>query len=91
LESSSFEESEFVTFSHLPEKVNVKIYSLAGSLVRTLEKNSTTPFLNWDLKNEFDLKVASGLYIVHIDATDLGEEKILKLAVIQSEFRIDSY
>jgi hypothetical protein len=34
-------------------------------------------YLEWDLKNAYNVPIASGVYIIHIDAGDLGE-KIVK-------------
>jgi hypothetical protein len=78
-------DAQFVTFTNLPTKAKVRVYTLSGRLVRTLEKDDATTFLTWDLQNEAELRVASGLYIVHIEAPDLGEQKVLKLAVMQRE------
>jgi hypothetical protein len=81
----------FVTFSHLPAKATIRIFNLAGQLVRSIEKNSPSQFITWDLVNESSFPVASGLYIVHIDLPDLGKTKILKLAVIQEQQILDHY
>ncbi|NIU07303.1 MAG: hypothetical protein GWN81_00190, partial [Phycisphaerae bacterium] len=35
----------FVTFNHLPEKATIRIIDLAGTIVRTLEKNDDSQFL----------------------------------------------
>jgi len=83
------EESEpgdhFITFSHLPEEnATIRIYSLGGFLVRKIRHDNGTPFETWDLCNEHAKKVASGMYIAHIDVKDVGA-KILKIAVMQSQ------
>ncbi|MFQ5602615.1 MAG: T9SS type A sorting domain-containing protein [bacterium] len=91
LESPRFEEKQFVTFTHLSNNVRIRIYTISGKLVRTLEKNDESPFLRWDLQNESALKVASGVYIAHIEAKDIGVQKILKLAVIQRESRLQRF
>ncbi|HOI30924.1 MAG TPA: T9SS type A sorting domain-containing protein [Melioribacteraceae bacterium] len=81
----------FVTFSHLPEKATLRIFNLAGQLVRTIEKNSPSQFMTWDLLNESDFPVASGLYIVYVDMPELGKTKVIKLAVIQEQQILDHY
>ncbi len=77
----------FVTFHHLPDKFTMRIFSLGGSQVRKLtEADKLSPesqFMQWNLRNESDLPVASGIYIVHIDMPDLGKEKILKVFIVQ--------
>ncbi len=72
----------FVTFNHLPRKATVRIFTLAGVLVRTIVKDDDTQFLRWDLNNSYGLPVAAGMFVAHVDMPDLGKTKILKLAVI---------
>ena len=52
-----------VTFTRLTLKATVRVYTISGELVRTIEKNSNIDSEGWDLKNENGLQVASGLYI----------------------------
>ncbi|MCW8994964.1 MAG: T9SS type A sorting domain-containing protein, partial [Psychromonas sp.] len=72
--------NRFVTFSHLPTKATIRIFNLAGVLVKTIEKDNMDQFQRWDLANQNGLPVASGLYIAYIDMPDLGSTKILKVA-----------
>ncbi len=71
-----------VTFSHLSPVATVRIFSLAGALVRTFKKDDNSQFLHWDLLNEYERLVGSGIYIAHIEMTELGVSKILKLALV---------
>lgn len=73
----------FVTFNNLPPRVTIRIFNLAGHLVRILEKNDRSQFLEWDLRNRDNWQVASGLYLCYVEMPDIGETKVLKLAVIQ--------
>ncbi|MEP0822187.1 MAG: T9SS type A sorting domain-containing protein [Ignavibacterium sp.] len=73
----------FVTFNNLPPRVTIRIFNLAGHLVRILEKNDPSQFLEWDLRNRDNWQVASGLYLCYVEMPDIGETKVLKLAVIQ--------
>jgi len=55
-------------------------------LVKTINHVSTNgQFDFWDLQNDNDYPVASGIYIVYVDMPGLGTTKILKLAVIQEQ------
>ncbi len=83
--------NKFVTFSHLPAKATIRIFNLAGVHVKTIEKNDVDQFQRWDLANESGLPVASGLYIAYIDMPDLGETKILKVAIIQQQQILDRF
>ncbi|MBI1937133.1 MAG: hypothetical protein HYS25_03325 [Ignavibacteriales bacterium] len=82
---------KFVTFSHLPQKATIRIFNLAGQLVRTIDKTEAGQFEEWDLLNHAGLPVASGIYIAHIDMPDLGKTKILKLAIIQEQQVLDRF
>ena len=81
-----------VMFSHLPTEgpSTIRIFALDGTLVRTIKHNDAgSQHTYWDMKNNFELPVASGMYIAHVE-TNRGD-KILKLAVIQPEQRLDVY
>ena len=79
-----------VKIVNLPPKCTVRIYSPAGVLIRTYkrdapldnssgstfpESNSSTS-IDWDLKNSVGVPIASGMYIIHIDAPGVGERTI---------------
>ncbi|MCW9066260.1 MAG: hypothetical protein OQJ78_08170, partial [Ignavibacteriaceae bacterium] len=83
--------NRFVTFNHLPTQANMRIFNLAGVLVRSFEKNDNGQFAYWDLNNEYGLPVASGLYIVYIDMPELGTTKVLKVAIIQEDQVLDRF
>ncbi|KAA3657238.1 MAG: T9SS C-terminal target domain-containing protein [Calditrichaeota bacterium] len=88
-----FEQNRFqrtVTFSHLPEQCTIRIFNLAGVLVRTIEKDDDTQFSAWDLNNEDGLPIASGMYIANIEVPNMGS-KILKLAIVMEQQFLDSY
>jgi len=54
-----------VTFTRLTAKATVRIYTVSGELVRTIEKSSNIDSEGWDLKNQSGRQVASGLYIYY--------------------------
>lgn len=81
----------FVTFSHLPAKATIKIVNLAGQVVRIIEKTDASQFQRWDLNNNTGMPVGSGLYVAYIEMPDLGETKVLKLAIIQETQVLDRY
>jgi hypothetical protein len=81
----------YVTFSHLPKNATIRIFTLAGVLVRTLVKpaDETEQFLRWNLCNEAGLPIAAGMFIAYVDMPDLGKTKILKFAVIPESQILD--
>jgi hypothetical protein len=83
--------NRFVTFSHLPPKATIRVFNLAGVLVQTITKNDPTQFTRWNLNNQSNLPVASGLYIAYIDMPELGATKILKIAIIQEQQILDRF
>jgi hypothetical protein len=66
-----------VKITNLPQKCTISIYNVSGTLVRRFKKDSEMTYQEWDLKNQYGIPVASGVYILHIKADGLGE-KILK-------------
>ncbi len=82
---------KYITFNHLPKKATIRIFNLAGVLVKTIYKDDDTQFARWDLRNEHNLPVASGIYIAHIDMPEIGKTKIVKLMIVQEEQIIPTY
>ncbi len=76
--------------TNLPERCVIRIFTLNGVLVRTFNKNSTDPALEWDLKNESGVPVASGIYLIHIDAGELGE-KVIKFLMMAPEVDLSTF
>ncbi|HRE74928.1 MAG TPA: T9SS type A sorting domain-containing protein [Flavobacteriales bacterium] len=66
-----------VKVTNLPERATVRIYNVSGQLIRTYTKDSPLTSLDWDLKNQAGIPIASGIYIVHVEVPEVGE-KILK-------------
>lgn len=91
---SNTPDEPFVTFTNLPEEVTVKIYALSGTLLRTLttdDKDSpTSPFLRWNLQNESELRVASGMYLAIVSSPKYGE-RVLKFAIIMPQKQIQRF
>ncbi len=84
--------ARFVTFNHLPAKANIRVFNLAGILIRTIVKNDPkTQFAQWDLNNESGFPVSAGMYVVYIDMPDLGVTKTLKLGIIPEQQYLDRY
>ncbi len=82
--------ARFVTFTHLPASATIRIFTIAGTLVRTIIKNDPSQFIQWDLNNEKGFPVAAGMYIAYIDMHDLGT-KTLKLGVIPEQQYLDRW
>lgn len=61
---------------NLPVKATINIYSLDGTLVRRLEKDNNEPAITWDLYNQAGLPIASGMYLIHVNA--YGKDKVIR-------------
>lgn len=79
-----------VKITNLPPKCTISIYTLNGTLVRRIDKDDNETFVDWDLKNNGKVPVASGFYIIHVDCGDLGE-KILKWYGVMRQLDLDTY
>jgi len=71
-----------IMFTHLPNKCDIKIFNVAGDIIRSLYHNDGSSIEYWDLKNDEGLEVAFGLY-VYIVKTGNGEKHIGKFSIIR--------
>jgi len=77
--SSGYEDSQLdniVKITNLPDRCKISIFMTNGTLVRTINKDNSLPFIEWDLKNDFNVPIASGIYLIHIDAGEIGEKVV---------------
>jgi hypothetical protein len=79
-----------VKITNLPPTCTISIYNLSGSLVRRIEKADERTFVDWDLKNNASVPIASGLYLIHVKAPGLGE-KVVRWYGIMQAIDLDSY
>jgi len=64
---------------NLPDECTIKIYTVSGTLVRTLTKdNSRITSVDWDLTNSAGIPIAGGLYLIHVHVPSIDREIILK-------------
>lgn len=98
-EDSQFD--NIIKITNLPAKATVTIYSLDGKFIRQYDRDETasnlpggnrpigtrqiSPALEWDLKNQKGIPVASGIYLIHVDAPGYGE-RTLKFFGVQRQF-----
>lgn len=67
----------YVRIVNLPAKCTISIYTVNGTLIRTLTKgDASTSFVQWDLKNHANIPIASGVYIIHVKADGIGERTL---------------
>jgi hypothetical protein len=93
LAHSRYERNQFdkvVKFTHLPAECTVRIFTLAGDLIRTIRKNDSTSQLTWDLLTDNQLPVASGIYVYHVTAPGVGETTG-KVAIFMEKERLNNF
>lgn len=64
-----------VKITNLPKVCTISIYNVSGTLVRRvhLDSEENVKGWDWDLKNNDNVSIASGVYIIHVDAGEIGE------------------
>jgi hypothetical protein len=72
-----------VKFINLPKTCTISIYTVSGTLVRKYKKDNELTYLDWDLKNNYNVPISGGTYLCHIDAPGLGEKVIKWFGVIR--------
>ncbi len=70
-------EDNKLLFVNLPAFCTLRIYTVTGDLIKTIEHTSGSADENWDQITEFNQLVASGVYILLVDdAKDINEEPV---------------
>jgi hypothetical protein len=72
-----------VKFINLPKTCTISIYTVSGTLVRKFKKDNELTYLDWDLKNNYNVPISGGTYLCHIDAPGLGEKVIKWFGVMR--------
>jgi hypothetical protein len=64
-----------IYFMHLPAECTIRIYTITGQLVQTLQHQSSIDDGQeaWDLVSRDGMAVAFGIYIFHVEAPGIGE------------------
>lgn len=73
-----------IDFIHLPPKCTIRIFTLRGYLVDTIEHDSpiNDGSESWDMLSKDGMEIAYGVYLYHV-VTPTGESTIGKFAVIK--------
>ncbi|HET7496817.1 MAG TPA: hypothetical protein VFM00_00800 [Candidatus Eisenbacteria bacterium] len=98
---SQYELSQFdrvLKFTNIPgsREVTIRIFNLAGDLVRTIRRSAqagndmSSSQITWDLNTENRLPVASGIYIARIEVAGIGATT-LRVAVFVEQERLDNF
>ena len=77
--SSGYEDGQLdniVKITNLPQRCEINIFMPNGTLVRNISKDNSLTFVEWDMKNDFNVPIASGIYMIHIDAGPIGQKVV---------------
>jgi hypothetical protein len=91
--ASTYERSQLideVRFTNLPEVATIRIFTLNGALIRTIEKNGPERYFKWNLTTDNNLPIASGVYLIHVEAPGIGE-KVLKFSAIKKRVQLNVF
>jgi hypothetical protein len=84
--------SNVVRLVNLPPRCTIRIYTMDGVLVRTIRKDDpNAPYLEWNIRNDSNVPISSGMYLIHVNAPDLGEERIIKWFAIMRPSDFDTF
>jgi hypothetical protein len=83
-----------IRFVNLPEGATIRIYSIAGTLVREFRafdpRSGQRNSLDWDLQTQNNLPVASGMYLAHVEVPGVGE-RVLRLGIVNRRNQVNTF
>ena len=92
--ASNYEVSQLtseVRFTNLPDVATIRIFTLNGTLIKTIEKRSPgVATISWNLVTDYNLAIASGVYLVHVTVPEVGST-VLKFAVIKKRIQLNTF
>jgi hypothetical protein len=76
-----------IKFFNLPERATIRIYTLAGDHVQTIEHDNSRAAefgqTSWNLISKNNQDTVSGIYLYHVQSKIDGSEKIGKFVIIR--------
>lgn len=80
------EQDRRVQFINLPRKCEIKIYTSAGKLVKTIDHNAmgtTIGYHDWNLTSSVGQAISSGIYLFTVEDRNNGEVQVGKFVIIK--------
>jgi len=62
-----------VRITNLPPVCTISIFSLNGTLINVINKEGPLTYIDWNLQNQYNVPIASGMYLIHIAVPNVGE------------------
>lgn len=94
-----------VRITNLPSRATISIFTLEGTLIEQIKVDNTgldtseggetsskkINSVDWDLTNFKNIPISSGVYLIHVEAPDLGVERTLKWFCISRPIDLDVF
>ncbi|MDZ7262952.1 MAG: hypothetical protein ONB16_00115 [candidate division KSB1 bacterium] len=78
------EQDRRIQFINLPARCDIKIYTLAGDLVSTLNHNNPVQgYEDWNLTSSVGQAIASGIYLFSVEDLNNGKVQVGKFIIIK--------
>lgn len=78
------EQDRKIFFIELPQQCEIKIFTLAGDLVRTIQHNDPVKgYEEWNLTSSVGQAVSSGIYLYTVENLKTGEVQVGKFVIIK--------
>ena len=82
--SQWMEQDRRIQFVNLPDRSEIKIYTLAGDLVHTIEHFDTGKgYENWNLTSSVGQAISSGIYLFTVEDKNNGNVQAGKFVIIK--------
>jgi len=82
--SQWMEQDRRIQFINLPNPCEIKIYTLAGDMIETLQHdNPERGFADWNLTSDVGQTVASGIYLFSVEDKKNGNTQVGKFVIIK--------
>jgi hypothetical protein len=75
-------DADVIQFVNLPSPATVRIYTMRGNLVRTIDHTDGSGITFWDQITDYGQYVESGVYIYHVETPE-GQTRTGKFAIIR--------
>lgn len=78
------EQDRRIQFINLPERCEIKIYTLAGDFVSTISHNDPSHgYEDWNLTSDIGQAISSGIYLFTVEDLNSGNVQVGKFVVIK--------
>lgn len=72
-----------VRITNLPPTCTISIFTLSGTLVKVISKENPSTYQDWNLENQYNVPIASGMYLIHISVPNVGERTLKWFGVLR--------